>query len=145
MAKLDPSLLAAMAACATHARSLFESAKAVQASGHPNIAYHLATVALEELGKRELLQLQAIAVTRADPPSWPAKATEDHVKKLFWCFFGLRATAYIADPEHFLQMRDTAAHMHATRLAGLYVDEVDQILQVPSERFRQSRGNDRSI
>jgi len=133
MAKPDPSLLAAMGACAAHGRSLFESAKAVQASGHPNIAYHLATLALEELGKGELLKLQATAVTRSDPPLWPAKATQDHVKKLFWCFYGLCGIDRIADQEHFFQMRDTAADMHAKRLAGLYVDEVDQVLRVPSE------------
>ena len=40
MAKPDEKLIAALSACVVHARDLLESAKLVQASGRPNIAYH---------------------------------------------------------------------------------------------------------
>ena len=36
-----------------HARDLIEAASAVFAAGKPNIAYHLATLALEEIGRHE--------------------------------------------------------------------------------------------
>jgi AbiV family abortive infection protein len=77
-----------MRICEVHARDLANSARAVQTAGHPNVAYHLAVLSLEELGRRELIKLQAVATARDDPPSWLMKATTDHVKKLFWCFYG---------------------------------------------------------
>src|SRR5713226_2484415 len=85
---IDPQKRAAMQACIDHARALLDSAKAVQSSGHANIAYHLATLTLEELGRRELLAVQTIASTRDSQPAWMQKHTQDHIKKLFWCFFG---------------------------------------------------------
>jgi len=57
----DEKIVAAMAACVTHARDLLSSARAVQAAGRSNIAYHLAALALEELGRRELLGVQSVA------------------------------------------------------------------------------------
>ena len=54
-ARIDDKTIAAMQACIDHARALLESARAVQAAKHPDIAYHLATLALEEIGRRELI------------------------------------------------------------------------------------------
>jgi len=48
-------LIAVLSACVVNARALLDSAKAVAKTGHHNIAYHLATLSLEELGKREIL------------------------------------------------------------------------------------------
>jgi AbiV len=62
--------MAAMQACVDHARALLESARAVQRTGHPNIAYHLAVLTLEELGRRELIAVQMISETRPVPPAW---------------------------------------------------------------------------
>lgn len=70
MAKADDNHLAALNACVVHARHLLESAKAVQAIHHNNIAYHLAALALEELGKRELYRIQESARAVGDPPIW---------------------------------------------------------------------------
>jgi hypothetical protein len=44
----DASAIEAMQACIDHARALLESARAVQAIGHSNVAYHLAALTLEE-------------------------------------------------------------------------------------------------
>ena len=52
--QMDDTSILAMKACIAHSRSLIESARAVQESAHPNVAYHLAALALEELGRREL-------------------------------------------------------------------------------------------
>lgn len=57
--------LAAMNACVQHAKALLDSARVVHSAGHPNIAFHLAVLALEELGRRELIGLQRIAEERA--------------------------------------------------------------------------------
>src|SRR5271170_7481911 len=63
-AQQNNNKIAAMQACIEHARALLESARAVQEVGHPNIAYHLAALTLEELGRRELIALQTITDTR---------------------------------------------------------------------------------
>lgn len=55
------NLLIASRACLDHAKSLLVSAKAVKASGHPNISYHLAALSLEEIGRMELLQMKQMA------------------------------------------------------------------------------------
>jgi AbiV family abortive infection protein len=132
MAKPDEKLLAAMSACVAHARDLVESAKAVQALKRDNIAYHLATLALEELGKRELYAIQNAAKAVGDPPTWQTNATQDHVKKLFWCFFGMRSVQHVADQDEFLKMREAVADIHAIRMQGLYVERDDTGLSVPS-------------
>src|SRR5882724_8649834 len=112
----------AMEACVAHARDLVASARAVQASGQLNIAYHLAALALEELGRRELIRLRNVTAQKAVPPSWPEKHTQDHVKKLFWCFFGGGFLDDRLGKEGFEEATDLAERVHANRIAGLYVD-----------------------
>lgn len=133
MAKQDKELLAALSACVVHARDLVEAAKAVQGIGRPNIAYHLATLALEELGKRKLYEIQAAATTVGDPPQWQIKATDDHKKKLLWCFYGSGRLPDIVDQQQFFEMRDAATDIHAKRIAGLYVDSSERGLNIPSQ------------
>jgi AbiV family abortive infection protein len=86
--KVDAELIAAMEACVAHARDLLHSAQAVLAADHPNIAYHLAALSLEEIGRHALLGVQTISESATVPPAWPKKHEQDHVKKLFWCFLG---------------------------------------------------------
>jgi AbiV family abortive infection protein len=116
-----------------HAKALLESARAVIDTGHPNIAFHLAVLALEELGRRELIGLQSIIDTRPVPPGWAQKHTQDYVKKLFWCFFGGSFFAARLTKEHLESLEDFAQRLHAKRLAGLYVDQTDDSLSIPSD------------
>jgi AbiV family abortive infection protein len=133
MAKPDEKLIAACEACVVHARHLLESAKLVQASGRANIAYHLATLALEEMGKRELFQIQDVAASVSEAPPWQMKATQDHVQKLFWCFYGTGRVQDIIDQKQFFEKREAAADIHAIRLLGLYVENADTGLNIPAE------------
>jgi AbiV family abortive infection protein len=122
MAQPDEKLLAALNACVIHARDLVESAKLVQASGRVNIAYHLATLALEEMGRREIFQIQEAATRVGDVPPWQMSATQDHVQKLLWCFYGMGRVQEIIDHQQFYEKREAAADIHAIRLMGLYVE-----------------------
>jgi len=84
----DPNLIQATSACSAHARALVEAAKAVSVAGHANIAYHLALLALEELGRRQLIGIQFIAKKRTtDDSPYVERQLQSHVDKLFWCFF----------------------------------------------------------
>ncbi|OHV63565.1 hypothetical protein LCM4577_32175 [Mesorhizobium sp. LCM 4577] len=130
--RIDKTILDAMDACLVNARALVESAKAVRASGHQNIAYHLATLALEEIGKRELFGVQAVADRRETSPAWPNKHTQDHVKKLFWAFFGAEFFADELTKEAFDNLQGLASTIHTNRLAGLYVDLTSDGLNIPA-------------
>ena len=133
MAKPDKQLVEALGACVAHARDLVDAAKTVQNIGRSNIAYHLATLALEEMGKRELYGIQAAATAVGEPPKWQIRATDDHKTKLFWCFYAFGQIPDIVDQQQFFEMRATAADIHANRIAGLYVENSDQGLSVPSQ------------
>jgi AbiV family abortive infection protein len=129
----DQSHIALLSACVVNARALLDSAKAVVQTGHHNIAYHLATLALEELGKREIYQLQSAAKVVGDPPAWQINAVQDHVRKLFWCLCSLGTISDIADQAKFFDKREAASDIHRRRLAGLYVHDNNGKLSVPSE------------
>ncbi|MGH6635876.1 MAG: AbiV family abortive infection protein [Gammaproteobacteria bacterium] len=74
--------------CLAHASDLLRGARAIQEQDLPNIAYHLVTLALEEIGTAKLIGLEAMGRTREETPSWTAKHALDHTKKIFWSFFG---------------------------------------------------------
>jgi AbiV family abortive infection protein len=137
----DPNMIAAVEACVVHARHLLDSAKAVQEKGFFNIAYHLATLALEELGRREMIQVQSMSVRVRGEARLP-KATDDHVKKLFWCFYRLTSVERLTSQEDFFRTREDASIIHANRIRGLYVDYSDQGLSVPSEAISEKQADD---
>lgn len=132
---LDPKTLAAQQACVDHARDLIASANAVHSVGHPHIAYHLAALALEELGRRELIGVQVMVANRDVSPAWPFKHVDNHVQKLFWAFFGASFTQEKITRESLEQMRQFAEHIHANRLNGLYVSVDASGLQIPSQKI----------
>jgi AbiV family abortive infection protein len=132
----DPKMIAAMNACVTHALTLLQSAQAVQAAGHLNVAYHLAALCLEEIGRRALIGVQTISQKATVPPAWPKKHEQDHVKKLFWCFFGGGFLSDRLTAESFRKMSRLAQRIHDTRLLGLYVGTDKDGLSVPSEAIR---------
>jgi len=129
----DEETRAALSACMDHASDLLSAARAVQAAGHSNVAYHLATLALEEIGRRELILVQAVADRSTVPPAWPTKHTYDHVKKLFWCFFGASFHSEKMTGQKLDEMDQLSRDIHFARLAGLYVDYSDDSLSVPRE------------
>jgi AbiV family abortive infection protein len=128
----DKKTIEAMRACVDHARDLLDVAKSAQDAGKPHIAYHLATLALEELGRRELIAVESISSQRAVPPAWPTKHTQDHVQKLFWAFFGANFLGRQLTKESLEEMQTLARVIHSKRLAGLYVESGEDGLSIPS-------------
>ena len=102
-------------------------------AGYPNISYHLAALALEETGRRELIAIQVISAAQLIPPAWPLKHTQDHVQKIFWSLFGGRFYQGRLIGGEVEQMRSLARNIHFKRLAGLYVDQADGAINIPSE------------
>ena len=119
-----------MKACVKHARDLLDSARAVFDIKHANIAFHLAVLALEELGRRELIGLQWVAEDSGQERPWQKHALA-HTKKLFWCFFGVEFLSGRIQKARFEALRQLAETLHSQRMAGLYVDYQDEILSIP--------------
>ncbi|HXH51439.1 MAG TPA: AbiV family abortive infection protein [Terriglobia bacterium] len=138
----DEKTITAMKACIDHARALLDSARAVQAANHPNVAYHLAALALEEVGRRELIGVQSLAARRPESPAWISKHTQDHVKKLFWCFFGGAFAYQQLTGKALEELSGMATFIHSTRLAGLYVEHDDDGLSVPEEAITAEQSSE---
>jgi len=123
----------ALQACVDHASDLLEAARAVLAIDKHNVAYHLAALALEEIGRRELLAMQFVSSKGATPPAWPIKHQTNHYQKLFWAFLGVDFLATVTTPQNVEELRDIAKTIHEARLAGLYVDAEGDTIGVPRE------------
>jgi AbiV family abortive infection protein len=130
---LSDEELRALVVCLDHAQDLISAAEAVLAADKPNIAYHLAALALEEVGRHELLLLGRGAAREPVPPTWPVKHRQDHVQKLFWAFFGAAFGREVLTKKAWDEMREMAEVIHATRLAGLYAEDEDGNVQVPRD------------
>jgi AbiV family abortive infection protein len=130
---IDATLQAALQVCVDHAEDLLASARLVADGGSPNIAWHLAALALEEIGRRELLVVRKLASARPIPPAWPDKHLTNHEQKLFWALFGADFLSTPLTVEQFRETRELATTIHRARLAGLYVDVDDDGLRIPAE------------
>jgi AbiV family abortive infection protein len=120
--------------CLDHARDLIASAERVLAddSAYPNIAYHLAILAMEEIGKAGMLC--ARGVTRgAWDASWIDKRLDNHVWKLMWAVWAPSLSGGKIDPKDFEEARRFAESTHERRMAGLYVDYEDSVTAPPRQ------------
>jgi len=84
----------------------------------PNLAYHLALLALEEIGKAGLILAEAAVGSRRDSGSMD-KWVSSHSRKLLWALWTPFGKITPAD---FNKAKALAERLHAQRLAGLYVD-----------------------
>ncbi len=109
--------------CCEHAKDLIESAERVLSGDRPipNISFHLVLLALEEIGKAELLTAREVSIGNRNVNGID-KRLDDHAFKLLWGLWspGFRASREI-DPERFRQLGEFSKRAHQQRLAALYV------------------------
>lgn len=109
-------------ACIRNAEKLLAAAKNLRLQQQNNIAFHLATLGLEEVGKATIVGITSTTVKPAAFEKDPADWWEDHVKKLFWALW---APAFGTNSNVVGQFRDfhnIALNIYRTRLASTYVD-----------------------
>lgn len=118
--------------CLEHARDLIASAERVLGAdnAHPNIAYHLAILALEEIGKAGMIGARASGKKELDA-NWIEKRLDDHIWKLMWAVWSPSLTTGDIDPKAFEEARQFAERTHARRMAGLYVNYTEGSAAVP--------------
>jgi AbiV family abortive infection protein len=129
-------------ACFVNARDLLRAARRVLDDEKlPNIAFHLAIFALEEVGKAALLGARAIARSVEDETVFIDNRLGDHIFKLFWALWTPSFARGNVSKEEFENLRRMARSMHDDRLAAMYVapdqPEGGEVLQnVSEERTR---------
>lgn len=119
--------------CFDHAGDLIASAERLlpeEGGGYPNIAYHLAILALEEIGKAGMLAARAVVKDALDT-AWMDKRLDNHVWKLMWGTWSPALSGGKIDPKEFEEARRFAESTHAHRMAGLYVDFGEDAVSVP--------------
>src|ERR1700733_7478085 len=75
-------------ACVSNAGDLVNAARLLLDQGMDHISYHLATLALEEIGKITLLSVRFARETIGERKTFSKTIIHDHIKKLFWVFWG---------------------------------------------------------
>ena len=74
--------------CLENAEDLVKSARQLNGKNVAHVQYHLAALALEEIGKSSLIEMQFFANQRVGDDNLEVGSLESHVKKLFWAFWG---------------------------------------------------------
>jgi AbiV family abortive infection protein len=124
--------------CLNHAGDLIASAERVLADddGFPNIAYHLAILSMEEIGKAGLLSARGVTKGAWDS-TWVDKQLDNHVQKFMWAVWSPSLSGGKIDPKDFEDARRFAESTHQRRMAGLYVDySEDSSLAPPRDAVR---------
>ncbi len=120
---IDPLVLRQREACLDHADDLVSSAERILQGedSFPNIAYHLALLALEEIGKSQLIVSRAVTGQHRES-SWIDKRLDNHVFKMLWAIWSSTLFTGPVEPRRFEDAKRFAESLHEKRLRGLYVD-----------------------
>jgi AbiV family abortive infection protein len=125
-------------ACLENAEALLNSAKQMAKTGTAHIAYHLATLALEEIGKSSMIFMSSLDVARDEEDrKRPVDWIDNHERKLFWAIWSPRFD--VESPwKGIQQAMDLAKRIHETRLATLYVNPLDPDarLKIPGDHLQ---------
>jgi AbiV family abortive infection protein len=116
---IPPEVQAIIDACVSNAEDLVKGAELLLAQNLANIAYHLGALALEEIGKSEIMGVMQAAKVREGEVS--EKHLDDHVRKLFWALWGPSFGRELITGTQLETYRGLATSIHETRLQALYV------------------------
>ncbi|HEY1214708.1 MAG TPA: AbiV family abortive infection protein [Bryobacteraceae bacterium] len=133
-------------ACLKNAEALIASSEAVLGvSGSAHVAYHLAVLSLEEVGKsillfQETLEPKPLPRHPDDEPRSPLDWLEDHERKLFWSIW-LTSTGPL-DWRTIPICMDFAKQIHQKRLHSLYFhpNVPDAQQKITTEEVRELLG-----
>lgn len=118
--------------CLDNADSLLDASKDSRAKGRNHIAFHLAVLALEEVGKASMVLVRTLlpqvdSEDLGEPPLSDDLA--DHKKKLFWAMMIPGTWKEIISPQDFIGLKEIANDIHVRRLTSLYTNIDDPISQ----------------
>lgn len=111
--------------CLKNAEDFVNAAKQVSGQSLQHIQYHIATLALEEIGKAELIEMSFVAGMNERDTTFGESSMENHVRKLFWAFWGPAFGKKIIAKQEIEQIQGLATNIHRRRLDTLYVKPSD--------------------
>ena len=143
-------------ACLANAEELVNSAKALKGRNTAHIRYHLAVLAIEEVGKAVLLSIKFTKLTFDEDDIELNLKIDDHVKKLFWAIFTPFFEPKKLTKEDFESYRGFAKETHERRLESLYTnpqapllpqdrveeEEADAVIKLAESRINQEKEHD---
>jgi AbiV family abortive infection protein len=130
-------------ACIQSANDFLESARLLEEKRKYRIAYRLAVLALEEIGK-SIMKIIDFGIPRKDNErSLLEKHSDDHIKKLFWalCTGFLTLNDFTIDEVR--KYRELSSRIYNRSLEGFYVDIA--ATNVKELRPRISKGETKRI
>lgn len=125
-------------ACLENGEQLLAVAKDIHRPEQKHIAFHLATMALEEVGKASMVAVSSLR--KYPPPNLaddedeerrPVDWIEDHERKLFWALWIPTFRTEKISVDQMRQFQTMARRIHEVRLATLYVSPED--LEAPRQ------------
>lgn len=114
---LSADTIAAVEASQAHAEDLLAAARELL-ERFPHLAYHLAVLALEELGRGVLLVIRDGVTEEAERRAL-SEGMEDHEAKLFWALWSPTSSEPLTATQ-IDEFRVLARRIHEERKAGLY-------------------------
>ena len=138
--RLPERILKVREACLSHADDLMRAARRLLNDENlPHIAYHLATLGLEEIGKSTLIIIVHSSKKRSSSVWNPERYLDDHIKKLFWAIWSPLLGRKKVTREQIEELQGLSKGIHFTRLSGIYVDFNDTGLNVPQHAIDRSQ------
>ena len=126
-------------ACLANAEELVNSAKTLKGKNTAHIRYHLAVLAIEEVGKTVLLSIEFMKLTFDEDDIEPNLKIDDHVKKLFWAIFSPFFEQKRLTKEDFESYKGFAKETHKRRLESLYTNPQAPLL--PQDRVEEEEAD----
>ena len=113
--------------CLANAEALLSMAERELGKGADHICFHLALMAMEEVGKAVMVGI-SFTVSLADKERGRFGDTfEDHEKKIFWALWGTAMKRNAVSKESIESARDLSKTLHGRRLLYLYVDPTGSV------------------
>ncbi len=126
-------------ACLANAEELVNSAKLLKGKSTAHIRYHLAVLAIEEVGKAGIFLADFVSAKLGKDDREINYSIDNHVKKLFWAIFSPFIEYERMTKEGFESYKGLAKEMHERRLETLYTDTQNPLL--PQDRVSEEEAD----
>ncbi len=127
---------AAIDACLTSAEASLAMAERELGNGADHLCFHLALLALEEIGKSILLSIGYVSLAGGKDKPALETALDDHVKKIFWALWQGLLSRKGSPVKEIQEMQGMATLLHEKRLSYLYTDPSNPTLD-PKDKIQE--------